>query len=200
MKLFCLVRRALVSAIGCMIAAGSLFLSVSMEAVAQTPPVNIAPVITTIAGDGTFGDGGDGGPATSAQLSFPFQMAVDSGGDLYFADAANNRVRKISASGIISTIAGTGTAGFSGDGGPATNAELNFPTAVTLEAAGNVYIAEGENHRVRKVDTSGIISTIAGNGTAASNGDGGLAINAALNNPVGLKVDAAGNLIGRSVR
>ena len=195
MKLFCLLRRAFGPAISCMIATGSLFLNVSMDAVAQTPAVTVAPVITTIAGDGTFGDGGDGGPATSAQLSFPFQMATDSAGNLYFADAANHRVRKISTSGIISTIAGTGTAGFTGNGGPATSAELNFPTAVTLDAAGNVYIAEGENHCVRKVDTSGNISLIAGNGTAGSSGDGGLAINATLNNPVGLKVDAAGDLL-----
>ncbi len=195
MKLFCLLRRAVVPAVSCLIATGSLLFSISVDAVAQTPAVTVSPVITTIAGDGTFGDGGDGGPATSAQLSFPFQVAVDSAGDLYFADAVNNRVRKISASGIISTIAGIGAPGFSGDGGPATSAELNFPTAVTLDAAGDVYISEGDNHRVRKVDASGIITTIAGNGTAGSSGDGGLATEASINNPVGLKVDAAGKLI-----
>jgi sugar lactone lactonase YvrE len=195
MKLFCLLRRALVPPISCMMTIGSLFFSISLDAVAQTPAATIAPVITTIAGDGTIGGGGDGGPATSAQLSLPFQIALDSVGNLYVADALNNRIRKISVTGIISTIAGTGTAGFSGDGGPAASAELNFPTAVTLDASGNVYISEGDNHRVRKVDTSGIITTVAGNGTAGSSGDGGLATDASINNPVGLKVDAAGNLI-----
>ena len=192
MKLFCVLRRVLVPAISYLIATASPF--VSLYILAQTPAITTAPVITTIAGNGMFGYGGDGGPATSAELSLPFQIAVDSAGDIFIADSVNNRVRKTSASGIISTIAGTGTAGFSGDGGPATSAELNFPTAVAVDAAGNVYISEGENNRIRKINTSGIISTIAGTGTAGFGGDGGLATNAQLNNPVGLHLDTSGDI------
>src|SRR5262245_41279608 len=105
--------------------------------------------ITTVAGNGTAGFSGDGGPATSAQLNAPFSVAVDSAGNIYIAEWSNNRVRKVSPSGVITTFAGTGAAGFGGDGGPATDAALNSPEGVAVDAAGNVYIADAFNNRIR---------------------------------------------------
>ncbi len=121
--------------------------------------------IYTFAGNGVNGFGGDGGTATNAQIKSPNDVAVDVLGNIYIADTGNHRIRKVNTSGIISTIAGTGIAGFAGDGGSAINAELDSPTGVTVDGSGNVYIADQNNHRIRKVNTSGIISTIAGNGS-----------------------------------
>ncbi len=135
--------------------------------------VDSSGTITTVAGMGTNGFSGDGGPATSAELNGPEGPAVDASGNLYFADSGNSRVRKVDASGTITTVAGTGTAGFSGDGGPATSAELNYPFAVAVDGAGNLYIADRGDNRVRKVDASGTITTVAGTGTAGFSGDGG---------------------------
>ncbi|MFI5148971.1 MAG: T9SS type A sorting domain-containing protein [Bacteroidia bacterium] len=156
--------------------------------------VSPAGLITTIAGTGTGGYGGDGGPATSALLNFPNGIALDGAGNIYIADGSNNRVRKISPSGIINTIAGNGTAGFGGDGGPATTAQLNGPAAIAIDKTGNVYIADCTNQRIRKVDSSGTILTVAGNGTAGYGGDAGLATSAKLANPTGVAVDGSGNL------
>jgi len=151
-------------------------------------------IITTIAGVGVQGFSGDGGPAAAAMVGRAEALALDSAGNLYFADSVNQRVRKIDTQGVITTIAGTGVDGFSGDGGPAKAAQLGFPIGVAVDGAGNVYIADGDNNRVRKVDTAGIISTVAGNGHGGFAGDGGLAINASINIPSDLAVDGAGNL------
>jgi len=118
-------------------------------------------IITTVAGGGV----GDGGPATNAPIAHPAGVAVDASGNLYIADSENHRVRKVDTSGIITTVAGNGTAGYSGDGGPATNASLRAPNGVAVDASGNLYIADSANSRIRKVDTSGIITTVAGPGT-----------------------------------
>jgi len=156
--------------------------------------VNTSGIISTFAGNGTAGYSGDGGAATAATISSPFDVAVDASGNVYFSDTGNDVIRKVNTSGIISTIAGNGTTGFSGDGGLATAAELNFPRGVAVDASGNVYIADASNNRIRKVNTSGIISTIAGNGGGGFSGDGGLATAAALNGPAGVAVDASGHI------
>lgn len=157
------------------------------------------------------GYSGDGGPAINAQLYWPKGVAVDNGGNVYVADTSSHRIRKISPDGIITTVAGSGASlkgwdrwtrssydyyigGYSGDGGPATSAQLNSPTALVVDKQGNLYIADSGNCRVRKVGTDGIITTIAGNGVCGFIGDGGLAINASLFGPKGLAVDGSGNL------
>lgn len=150
--------------------------------------------IKTIAGDGTPGTSGDGGAATAAKLNYPTGVAVDKAGNVYIADANNNKVRKVSTTGVITTIAGNGTSGFSGDGGAATAAQLKYPTNVAVDASGNVYITDANNARIRKVTPAGIISTYVGDGTLGYGGDGGPATAAQLHNPRGLHVDAAGNL------
>jgi uncharacterized protein (TIGR03437 family) len=149
-------------------------------------------VITTVAGNGVAGFGGDNGPATTAQLNGPYAVAVDAAGNLYISDALNQRIRKVAA-GIITTIAGNGTAGFSGDNGPAVNAQLATPLGLSVDAAGNLYFADRDNQRVRKV-TNGVITTIAGNGTTGFSGDGGQAISAEFSEPVSVALDAAGAL------
>ncbi len=153
-------------------------------------------IITTIAGNGTTGYSGDGGPATSAALFEPAGVAVDDSGNVYIADYENQRIRKVTAStGIITTIAGTGTAGYSGDGGATTSAALNGPLGVAVDASGNVYIADYSNQRIRKVTAgAGIITTIAGTGTAGYSGDGSAATLAELYGPTGVAVDALGNI------
>ena len=149
--------------------------------------------ISTVAGNGLYGFSGDGGPATSAKLTLPLDVAA-AGGNLYIADEYNYRVRKVDNQGNISTLAGTGVYGSSGDGGPATSAQLSDLTGVAVDAAGNVYIADYGNNRIRKVDTKGIITTVAGNGNDGYSGDGGPATGAQLNSPSGVTVDAGGNL------
>lgn len=149
-------------------------------------------VITTVAGSGVQGFGGDGGPATSALLDSPAGVAVDASGNLYIADSHNHRIRRV-ASGTITTIAGTGTAGFSGDGGPATAATMNLPTALAVDTAGNVYVSDTNNHRIRRI-SGATITTVAGNGNQLYSGDGALATQAGLDSPNGVAVDAAGNL------
>ena len=156
--------------------------------------INTAGIITTIAGNGTIGYGGDGGPATAAEFNNPNQMAIDDTGNILVADFANNRIRKISISGSIYTIAGNGIAGYSSDGILAISAELNHPSGVAVDAVGNIYIADGQNNRIRKVSTAGYISTIAGTGTASFGGDNGAATAATLNNPSSIAVDASGNI------
>jgi uncharacterized protein (TIGR03437 family) len=157
----------------------------------------VAPngVASTIAGNGSAGYGGDGGAGPSAQLNAPEGVAVDAAGNVYFADSANNRVRKVSAAGVVSTFAGSGAAGSTGDGGLATAAQLNAPFGLALDAAGNLYITEFSGDRVRKVSAAtGAISTVAGNGVAGYAGDGSQAVNAQLNGPKAVVLDAAGDL------
>jgi sugar lactone lactonase YvrE len=157
--------------------------------------VSSSGTITTIAGIGSRGFSGDGGLATSASLSGPQGVAVDASGNLYIVDAGNQRIRKVNAAAMITTVAGNGKTGFSGDGGLATNASLNLnaPEGVAVDSAGNLFIADALNDRIRKVDTSGLITTAAGNGAAAFSGDGGLATSSSLAFPCGVAVDAIGN-------
>jgi cysteine-rich repeat protein len=150
-------------------------------------------IITTIAGTGAGGSfAGDGGPAINARINFPFGVVVDAAGRVVFADSGNHSVRRVESDGTITTIAGTGEAGFSGDGEAATSATLHFPTGVAVDGAGRVLFADANNHRIRRVELDGTINTIAGTGAAAFLGDGGPAESAALNLPVGVAVDAAG--------
>lgn len=153
-----------------------------------------AQIITTIAGNGIASFSGDGGPATAAELNVPIPLVADGNGNIYIGDFVNQRIRKVNTSGIISTVAGTGTAGYSGDGGPATAADLNYPRGIDIDTAGNIYISDESNERIRKVNTSGIISTIVGNGTSGFSGDGGQASVAELNTPEFLAIDRTGNL------
>jgi len=149
-------------------------------------------VITTVAGGDEIGFSGDNGPATDAQLFLPHAVAVDAAGNLYINDLGNNRIRMVS-NGVITTVAGNGTAGFNGDNGPATSAELNFPEGIAVDGVGNLYIADQDNHRVRKI-SNGVITTVAGNGTAGFSGDNGPATKAELNYPPTVAVDSSGNL------
>ena len=138
-------------------------------------------IVTLVAGNGTAGFSGDNGPATSAQLAGPHGVALDSAGTIYVTDSLNNRIRKIS-SGVISTIAGTGTSGYTGDSGLATSAELNNPLGIAVDSNGSVYFADAANNRIRKI-AGGAIATLAGNGVAGFSGDNGAAANSELNNP-----------------
>ncbi len=151
-------------------------------------------IITTIVGTGIGGYSGDGGQATAAEIYEPFNTIIDASGNLYVSDARNNRIRKVNTNGIISTYAGNGTGGLSGDGGLAMAAELNFPGPILFDAYGNMYIADTNNDAVRKISTTGIITTIAGTGTQGYSGDGGQATNAELNQPVGLAMDNFNNI------
>jgi sugar lactone lactonase YvrE len=155
-------------------------------------------IITTVAGTGVEGFSGDGAEASAAQLKLPFGVAVDSLGNVFIADSGNHRVRKVTPGGVITTVAGTGTAGFSGDNGPAVAAQLNSPIFLALDGAGNLYIADQGNNRVRKVGTDGTITTVAGrSGAALPPPPPGAAVPAtsvSLNLPTGIAVDGTGNL------
>lgn len=169
------------------------------EASSKVKKVNTSGIISTVAGNGTAGYAGDGGPAISAEIfsssgSFP-GLAVDAAGNLYISDGRNHVIRKVNTAGIITTIAGTpGSFGFQGDGGPATKAFLYYPAGIALDGAGNLYISDLDNNRVRKVDTNGIITTVAGNGNVVYSGDGVQATTTAVHSPGGIAVDAQGNL------
>jgi uncharacterized repeat protein (TIGR03803 family) len=153
-------------------------------------------IITTVAGNGTASYSGDGSAAIAAGLNNPWGVAVDATGNIYIADYANNRIRKVTVStGIITTVAGIGTPGYSGDGSAATSAGLYYPTGVAVDASGNIYIADSYTQRIRKVSVgTGIITTVAGNGTPSYSGDGSTATSASLMNPRGVALDAAGNI------
>jgi hypothetical protein len=194
--------------------AGNMYIADNGDA--RVRKVGTNGIISTVAGNGTNGYSGDGGPATWASLrmaSGPATnyasdlfagggtqdlgsdgLSIDALGNMYIADCWNERIRKVDANGIITTVAGTGTAGYLGDGGPASNAELDYPSGVAVDAAGNLYIADGGNKRIRKVDTNGIITTVAGTNGYGCSGEGGPATNAVLNNASGVCLDAAGNL------
>jgi uncharacterized protein (TIGR03437 family) len=151
-------------------------------------------LVVTAAGNGTAGDAGDGGPARLAELNKPSACARDSAGNLFIADTSNHRIRKVVPSGTISSVAGTGTAGFSGDEGPATAASINSPRGVVVDDNGNIFIADSGNQRIRQVTPDGVIHTIAGQAAAGFSGDGGLAASAQINSPGGLYLDGAGDL------
>ena len=150
--------------------------------------------IATVAGNGTYGYAGDGGAATSAEFRYPYAVAVDTSGNLYVTDSYNYRVRKVSAGGTVTTVAGDGDCCFGGDGGPATSAWMCVPAGVAVDAAGGLYIADSCNERIRKVSAAGTITTVAGNGSEGYSGDGGAATNAQLYTPYGVAVDAGGNI------
>jgi sugar lactone lactonase YvrE len=178
--------------------AGNLYIADTYNSRIRKLDVN--GIITTVAGNGTAGFSGDGGSAVSASVNFPFSVAVDGSGNLFIADTRNNRIRRVSRDGIISTVAGRGPSYpgsglYSGDGGPATNAYLNTPRGVAVDPAGNLFIADAANNRVRAVDAKGVITTVAGKSATGFSGDGGAATNASLSVPEGIAFDSAGNLL-----
>jgi len=173
-------------------AAGNLYIADTNNL--RIRKVTPSGIISTFAGNGSEGNSGDGGPATLAQVAGPVDVTVDAAGNVYFADFGNERVRKIDPSGTISTVAGSGVAGDAGDGGAAVKARLRSPTGVTLDAAGNLYIADSNNHRIRKVTPAGKISSFAGTGVKGLAGNGGPATAASLNRPYDLVMDHAGKL------
>jgi sugar lactone lactonase YvrE len=162
----------------------------------QVRKIDASGVITTIAGvaNMTGGFAGDGGLATAASLNAPGDVAIDNQGNFYITDALNHRVRMVNSSGIISTIAGS-SAGFSGDGGLAINSKLYNPTGICVDTNKNIYISDMLNHRIRKIDSLGVINTIAGTGVFANSGDGGLATSAEIGQPYGILSDGNGNII-----
>ena len=157
--------------------------------------VSAAGVITRVAGTGAGGNSGDDGPATDAKLSVPSGVAVTAHGGFLITQVSNSEVRAVSAAGVITRVAGTGTAGNSGDDGPATDAELSFPNGVVVTAHGGFLIADTGNHEVRKVSAAGVITRVAGTGTAGNSGDDGPATDAQLNIPTGVAVTADGGFL-----
>jgi streptogramin lyase len=159
------------------------------------PVVAAEPLMATAAGVGTKGNLGDGGPAVQASLNTPFDVALDRAGNVYFSDTFNHTIRRIdSKTGRVSTVAGSGRPGFSGDGGPSTSARLREPYGVVLDARNNLYLVDRLNRRVRMVDAEkGTIATVAGNGSKTYSGDGGPAVAAGLVEPNGIALDPAGN-------
>jgi len=162
-------------------AAGNLFIADHFNH--RIRRVDVAGIITTIAGSGQAGFAGDRGPALQALLNLPFGLALDRADVLHFADMLNHRIRRINADGSIVTVAGDGRATSAGDGGPALNASINLPNGIAFDSAGNLYIAEAGGHRIRRVDASGLISTIAGTGVRGFSGDGGPSLFASMNAP-----------------
>ena len=176
-------------------AQGNLYIADTYNRVVRQ--VTPGGIISTVAGNASTyppAFSGDGGPATLASFILPDGVAVDSFGSLYISDQGDRLVRQVNGSGIINTFAGNGVSNFSGDGGLAQQAALDYPADVKVDSGGNLYIADAMNHRVRKVTPAGIITIIAGNGTPGFSGDGGLAINAQLNTPVSVAVDISGNV------
>jgi hypothetical protein len=172
---------------------GNMYISLYQDGVIRK--IDTAGIISTIAGSGAQGYSGDGGQATSASFYEPCKVAIDNSGNLYIADEYNQVVRKVDASGIITTVAGNGSAGYSGDGGPATSASINYCEFVQVDGSGNLYIADKLNNRIRKVDaSSGIITTIVGNGNQGYSGDGSLATSASIYYPEAITFDVNGNL------
>ena len=173
---------------------GNLFIAdLKNDRVRRVDPSN--GIITTVAGNGEHGYSGDGGPATEAMLASPIAVTVSHKGDLYIADHRNSRIRVVAAAtGIITTVAGVGEQGFSGDGGPATQAAIFLPRDVALDSDGSLYIADGANNRIRKVDSNGTITTVVGTGRTEFSDDGDPAHQASLSMPYSIALDPAGNL------
>jgi hypothetical protein len=163
---------------------------------ASSSQIGPSSIITTVAGDGTLGSAGAHGPATAAELESPVCIAFDSAANLFIADFNNNRICEVNCvTGAVTTVAGDGTAGYSGDNGPATAAELSYPTGIALDSAGDLFIADTGDGRIRKVNlTTGVITTVAGDGTSGYGGDNGAATAAELNTPTGVALDSAGDL------
>ena len=160
--------------------------------------MNLAGVITTVAGNGTGAYGGDGHAATAAELYRPYAVALDAAGDIFIADFGNQRIREVNLAGVITTVAGNGTAAYGGDGGPATSAWLSYPEGVAVDAAGDLFIADTDNNRVREVShATGTITTVAGNGTSGYAGDGGPAASGEIDTPASVAVDASGSVLHR---
>ncbi|HEY8504064.1 MAG TPA: hypothetical protein VIL46_05740, partial [Gemmataceae bacterium] len=160
------------------------------------------PAISTFAGTGRKGYSGDGGPAAQARLNLPFDVVLDAKGNVYFSDTFNHCVRRVDAkTGVITTVAGCGRKGYSGDGGPATEATLNEPYGVKIDADGNLYLVDRLNFCVRKVDAkTGVITTVAGTGKSGYSGDGGPAAKAMMREPNGIALDGKGKLYVADVR
>jgi sugar lactone lactonase YvrE len=156
--------------------------------------VDTAGTIATVAGTGDRGYSGDGGLAIEAKMSRPQGVALDSAGNLYFTDSDNHRIRRVDSQGIITTVVGTGEPGISGDGGPATEAQIIDPNGIAFDAQGNLYFVDDVASVVRRVDTDGIITTVAGTGKAGFSGDGGPAPGAALSSPSDIAIDSDGTL------
>jgi sugar lactone lactonase YvrE len=172
--------------------AGNLFIAdTGNHAIRKVAPNGI---ITTVAGNGLEGYAGDGGVAVDAELAYPTGVAVGTDGSLYIADYFNSVIRRVSSGGMISTVAGNGTVGFSGDGGPATLAALGMPGSITVDAQGTLYFTDNCNNRIRRVTPDGIISTIAGSGLEGYDGDGGRATDASLAWPTGIAVNSRGEV------
>jgi sugar lactone lactonase YvrE len=171
---------------------GNVFIADTLNNVIRK--VDTTGVITTVAGTGTAGEGGDGGPATAAQIQWPHGVAVDRAGNVYIADSPHHRIRRVDTTGVIATVAGTGRSGFGGDGGPATAARLDNPKGVAVDDQGRLYIADTGNGRVRRLEASGTISTVAGNGDVGGAGDGGPATTAQVTYPRSISLDGAGDL------
>ncbi len=170
---------------------GNVYVS---DAAGSVRKINTSGIITTVAGNNTFGFTGDNGPATAAQLYGPNDVSVDHSGNLFIADFGNNRIRKVDAMGVISTVAGCDSvAAYGGDNGPATAAHLAWPCGISVDDTGNIYIADRANARIRKVNVLGVISTVAGDSVFGYSGDGGLADTAELYNPMGVAIDTLGN-------
>lgn len=174
-------------------AQGNLYISDSGASRIRKVAVN--GIITTIVGTGVTGYSGDGGAAVAAQIAAASRVVFDQTGNLYFADIGNHRIRKINPQGIISTIAGTGKQGFNGDGGQATSADLNYPLGLAFDAQGNLYFSDAGNYRVRRISTSGVITTFAGTGLPNFGNDGGQAINTPFRSLSSLAFDSVGNLL-----
>ena len=147
-----------------------------------------------MAGTGVGGSSGDGGAASAAQLNEPYGVSADNSGNVYIADYYNNKIRKVNGAGIITTFAGTGIQGTTGDGGVASSAQLLFPLGVSVVNSGNVYIADYGNNVIRMVNSAGIITTLVGTGVRGSSGDGGAASAAQLSYPYGVSADNSGNV------
>jgi uncharacterized protein (TIGR03437 family) len=171
-------------------AAGNIYIADLFNS--RVRKVNTQNIITTFAGTGNAGNTGDNGPATQAKIDTPESVAVDRLGNVYIADSASNVVRRVDTGGVITTFAGTGQDGFSGDGGQAQKAKLSAPRGVVADASGNIYIADAGNDRIRLVDPNGVINTIAGNGQSGYNGDAIMATQASFFEPVGIAVDPYG--------
>src|SRR5258706_397172 len=173
-------------------AAGNQYISSQSDG--RVYKVDTAGTVTVLAGGGSYGYSGGGGPATRARIWDPSGVAGERAGNVYIADTGNNRIRKVDTNGVITTVAGNGTYGYSGEGGQAIGAQLADASGVAVDSVGNLYIADTANSRIRKVDTGGMIITVAGNGGSGYSGDGGLATSAELPFPQGIGVDRVGNL------